>query len=99
MSLMYPEPAPSLFGDDADQSLLGTAASALRAAGRTLLQPLQAVHEARIAALELRAPDARQLSDFAANLEAIEAALTGRSAALDADPAQLTLDLPAPRAA
>ena len=96
MSLMYPEPAPSLFGDDSESGSLGRA---LRAAGRTLAQPLRALHEGRLAALELRVPDDRQLGDFAEHLDAIEAALTGRSLADDADPAQLTLDLPAPRTA
>jgi hypothetical protein len=97
MSLMYPEPAPSLFGDDA--SLLGIAAGALRAAGRTFGQPLQALHQGRLAALELSASDDRRLGDIPGNLDAIEAALTGRSAESVADPAQLTLDLPEPKAA
>jgi hypothetical protein len=99
MSLMYPEPAPSLFGDDAQPGLLGAAAGALRAAGRTLVQPLQALHQARLAALELSAPNDHWLGDIAENLDEIEAALTGRSAESAADPAQLTLDLPEPKAA
>jgi len=97
MSLMYPEPAPSLFGDDA--SLLGAAAGVLRAAGRTLVQPLQALHQGRVAGLELSASDNRRLGDIPQNLGAIEAALTGRSAESAPDPAQLTLDLPEPKAA
>jgi len=96
MSLMYPEPAPSLFGDEAQ---LGAAAAALCAVGRTLVQPLQALHQARIAALELSASDNRRLGDIPQNLDEIEAALTGRSAESAADPAQLTLDLPEPKAA
>jgi hypothetical protein len=99
MSLMYPEPAPSLFGDDAEPSTLGAAVAALRAAGRSLLQPLQAMHQGRVAKLELTASDDRQLGDIAANLDEIEAALTGRVSDSEPDPAQLTLDLPEPRAA
>jgi hypothetical protein len=99
MSLMYPEPAPSLFGDDAQSGVLGVAAGALRAAGRALVQPLQALHQGRLAALEFRVPDQHELGDFAENLDAIQAALTGRSSESAADPAQLTLDLPEPKAA
>ena len=99
MSLMYPEPAPSLFGEDAQPGVLRAAAGALRVAGRALVQPLQALHQGRLAALELSASDDHRLGDIPQNLDEIEAALTGRSAESAADPAQLTLDLPEPNAA
>jgi uncharacterized protein YjiS (DUF1127 family) len=101
MSPMYQEPAPSLFGTGTQSVSLGLA-KAFRLLNRTLVQPLLAVHRARVAYLELSALDDRQLADIGLHRSEIEAALTGRariSACAEAAPEQMNLDLPTPRAA
>jgi uncharacterized protein YjiS (DUF1127 family) len=101
MSPMYQEPAPSLFDTAA-----GTGARSLAAAvgllNRTIVQPLLALHRARVTYLELSALDDRQLGDIGLSRGEIEAAMTGRAliaAPSDVVPEQMSLDLRLPRAA